>query len=358
MSSVEDILAAENELTHLLGAQQAVVLSTRIRLARNLDGLPFPGWAKVPQRKEIADRCVEALEALPKFRRGHVLRMGDLGDRDRSVLVERHLVSKELASGKSGAAVISRDQTCSVMVNEEDHLRIQVVKAGWHLRGTWHIAEQLDDALGGSLKLAFSDRLGYLTACPTNVGTGLRASAMVHLPGLCLAGHMDKVSRALNQDGLAVRGWLGEGTEAAGNVFQISNQQTLGLSEEAILKHLGGWIKNLVEQEWNARRRLAQEEGEKFVDRLARSLGVLRSARLLTSSEARTMLSHLRLACDMGCLPAERRHLVDRLMIEGQPAHVQARAGQELDSDGRDRRRAAVVREALKDFPEVVPPTV
>ena len=355
--SVEDILAAENELTHLLGAQQAVVLSTRIRLARNLEGLPFPGWAKIPQRKEIADQCVGALEALPKFRRAHVVRMSELGDRDRAVLVERHLVSKELAAGKSGAAVISRDQTCSVMVNEEDHLRIQVVKAGWHLRGTWHIAEQLDDALGGSLKLAFSDRLGFLTACPTNVGTGLRASAMVHLPGLCLAGHMDKVSRALNQDGLAVRGWLGEGTEAAGNVFQISNQQTLGLSEEAILKHLGGWIKNVVEQEWNARHKLAQEEGEKFVDRLARSLGVLRSARLLTSSEAMNMLSHLRLACDMGCLPEEHRHLVDRLMIEGQPAHVQARAGQELDSDGRDRRRAAVVREALKDFPDLVPPS-
>ena len=256
--SVEDILAAESELTHILGGQQAVVLSTRIRLARNLEGLPFPGWAKLPQRKETSDRCVVALEGLPKFRRGHVVRMGELGDRDRAVLVERHLVSKELAAGKSGAAVISRDQTCSVMVNEEDHLRIQVVKAGWHLRGTWHIAEQLDDALGGVLKMAFSDRLGYLTACPTNVGTGLRASAMVHLPGLCLAGHMDKVTRALNQDGLAVRGWLGEGTEAAGNVFQISNQQTLGLYEDAILRHLGGWIKHVVEQEWNARRRLAQ----------------------------------------------------------------------------------------------------
>ena len=158
--SVEDILAAENELTHLLGAQQAVVLSTRIRLARNLEGLPFPGWAKPPQRKETADRCVSALEALPKFRRGHVFRMGELGDRDRAVLVERHLVSKELAGGKNGAAVISRDQTCSVMVNEEDHLRIQVVKAGWHLRGTWHIAEQLDDALGPALRFAFSDQIG------------------------------------------------------------------------------------------------------------------------------------------------------------------------------------------------------
>lgn len=358
MSAVRDILSAENELTHLLGAQQAVVLSTRIRLARNLEGVPFPGWAKSPQRKDVADRCIEALAQLPKFRRGHVLRMGELPDLERAVLVERHLVSKELASGKFGAAVISKDQTCSVMINEEDHLRIQIVKAGWHLRGTWNIAEQLDDALGAALKLAFDDRLGYLTACPTNVGTGLRASAMVHLPGLCLAGHMEKVTRALNQDGLAVRGWLGEGTEAAGNVFQISNQQTLGLSEDAILKHLGGWIKNVVEQEWNARRKLAADEGEKFTDRLARSFGVLRHARLLTSAEAMNMLSLLRLACDMGCLPEERRHLVDRLMIEGQPAHVQLRQGGELDSDGRDRRRAAVVREALRDFPEVGEPTV
>ena len=357
MSAVHDILAAESELTHLLGGQQAVVLSTRIRLARNLDGMPFPGWAKAPQRKEIADRCVEALGRLPKFRRGHVVRMGELPDLERAVLVERHLVSKELASGKSGAAVISKDQTCSVMVNEEDHLRIQVVKAGWHLRATWNIAEQLDEALGGALKLAFDERLGYLTACPTNVGTGLRASAMVHLPGLCLAGHMEKVTRALNQDGLAVRGWLGEGTEAAGNVFQVSNQQTLGLSEEAILKHLGGWIRRLTEQEWNARRKLAADEGEKFADRLARSYGVLRHARLLTSAEAMNMLSHLRLACDMGCLPEERRHLVDRLMIEGQPAHVQFRLGSELDSDGRDRRRAGVVREALRDFPEIADPT-
>ena len=342
--SVEDILAAESELTHLLGGQQAVVLSTRIRLARNLEGLPFPGWAKLPQRKETADRCVGALEALPKFRRGHVVRMGDLGDRDRAVLVERHLVSKELAAGKSGAAVISRDQTCSVMVNEEDHLRLQVLRPGWHLRGTWNLAEQLDDALAAALPLAFSERLGYLTACPTNVGTGLRASAMVHLPGLCLAGQMDKVTRALNQDGLAVRGWLGEGTEAAGNIYQVSNQQTLGLAEEDILKHLGFWIKHLVEQEWNARRKLALDEGEKFVDRLARSFGVLRHARLLSSSEAMNMLSHLRLACDLGCLPEALRDQVDRLLIEGQPAHVQVRHGSPLDSDGRDLRRAAVMR--------------
>ena len=351
--SIDEILTSEVSEEH-----QPIVLSTRIRLARNLDGQPFPGWAKAPQRKEVADLCVDALHQLQRLRKGHVLRMGDLPDLERAVLVERHLVSKELDAGKSGAAVISRDQTVSVMINEEDHLRVQVLRPGWHLRGTWNLAEQLDDAIGAYLKIAFHERLGYLTACPTNVGTGLRASAMVHLPGLCMAGHMEKVTRALSQDGLAVRGWLGEGTEAAGNIFQISNQQTLGLSEEAILHHLSTWIKNLVEQEWNARRKLALDEGEKFIDRLARSLGVLRSARLLTSAEAMNLLSHLRLACDLGCLPEVLRAQVDRLMIEGQPAHIQAKAGEALDSNGRDARRAKALREALRDFPEITEPTV
>lgn len=355
--SVKDILSAENELTHLLGAQQAVVLSTRVRLARNLQNYPFPGWAKEAQRKEIADKCIKALTQLTRFKKAHIFKMSELSDLERTVLVERHLVSKELITGKSGAAVISRDQTCSVMVNEEDHLRIQVVKAGWHLRSTWNIAEQLDDALGSSLEIAFSDKLGFLTACPTNVGTGLRVSAMVHLPGLCLAGHIEKVSRALGQDGLAVRGWLGEGTEALGNIFQISNQQTLGLSEEVIMRHLGNWIKNLVEQEWNARRKLAEEEGPRFIDRLARSLAVLRSAHLLTSVESMNMLSHLRMACDLGYLPETSRHIIDRLIIEGQPAHIQARHGKDLDSDGRDRSRAIAVREALAGLPEITEPT-
>ena len=277
---------------------------------------------------------------------------------ERQILVERHLISRELSSAKSGAGVvISRDQAFSVMLNEEDHLRIQVLRAGLNLRKAWSAINDLDSALEERLDFAFSPTLGYLTACPTNVGTGLRASAMVHLPGLCLSGQMDKVTRALNQDGLAVRGWLGEGTEAAGNIYQVSNQQTLGLAEDDILKHLGFWIKHLVEQEWNARRKLALDEGEKFVDRLARSFGVLRHARLLSSSEAMNMLSHLRLACDLGCLPEALRDQVDRLLIEGQPAHVQVRHGAPLDTDGRDLRRAAVMREALRGFPEVGPPT-
>jgi len=350
--SVRDILSSESELTHMLGAQQAIVLSTRIRLARNLKDRPFPGWAKPAQRAEVADLCLGALGAMPKFRRGHELRMDDLGELERAALVERHLISKELSGGKGGAALISRDQTVSVMVNEEDHIRLQVVRGGWHLRAAWHQAEQLDDALAAALPLAFGEQLGFLTACPTNVGTGLRASAMVHLPGLCLAGHMDKVARALGQDGLAVRGWLGEGSDALGNVFQVSNQQTLGLSEDAILRHLAGWVRHVVEQEQNARQVLLQGEGERFVDRVARALGLLRHARLLTSAEAMASLSLLRMGCDMGILPEAHRAAVDRLMIEGQPGHVQLRAGGELDSDGRDQRRAALIREGLAGMPE------
>ena len=242
------------------------------------------------------------------------------------------------------------------MVNEEDHLRMQVVRAGWHLRAAWHQAEQLDDALGAALPLAFSPQLGFLTACPTNVGTGLRASAMVHLPGLCLAGHMDKVTRALGQDGLAVRGWLGEGSDALGNIYQVSNQQTLGLSEDGILRHLAGWVRNVVEQETNARLVLLRGEGERFVDRIARALGLLRHARLLTSAEAMASLSLLRMGCDLGILPEDRRAAVDRLMIEGQPGHVQLRAGSEIDSDGRDRLRAQLIREGLAGLPEPTPP--
>lgn len=350
--SVRDILSSENELTHMLGAQQAIVLSTRIRLARNLNDHPFPGWAKSAQRAKVAELCLGALNPMPKFRRAHEVRMEALPELERAALVERHLVSKELSGGKGGAALVSRDQTVSVMINEEDHLRVQVVKGGWHLRAAWHIAEQLDDALSSALPLAYSDRLGFLTACPTNVGTGLRASAMLHLPGLCLAGHMDKVARALGQDGLAVRGWLGEGSDAAGNVFQISNQQTLGLSEDAILRHLSGWVRNVVEQEENARLRLIESEGEKFLDRITRAFGTLRHARLLTSGESMANLSLLRLACDVGILPEARRATVDRLMIEGQPAHVQLRAGIELDTEARDARRATTTRETLADFPE------
>ena len=346
------LLENENELTHNIGAQQPIVLSTRIRLARNLNRFPFPGRAKGEQRRELARVCRETLESLPKMKKAQTYAMRDLNEVEKQVLVERHLVSRELSSCKDGMVVISRDQTCSVMINEEDHLRIQVVRGGFHLKRAWKQADSLDTAIEGALDFAFSPSLGYLTACPTNVGTGMRASAMLHLPGLVMAGQMDKVMRALNQDGLAVRGWFGEGSEAFGSIFQISNQQTLGPSETEILNTLSGWLKSVIEQEENARLRLLEDNPEQFFDKLSRSFGVLRHARLLSSSEAMNNLSLMRLACDMGVFPEDYRALVDRLIIENQPGHIQIRTEVELDTHKRDFIRAAIFRESFKQLPD------
>ncbi len=350
--SFSALLDNENELTHNIGAQQPIVLSTRVRLARNLGRFPFPGRAKPEQRREVTRLCREALEALPKMKRAHTFGMAELNEVEKLVLVERHLVSRELAEGKDGTVVISRDQTCSVMINEEDHLRIQVVKGGFHLKRAWKQADAIDSAIEGALDFAYSPTLGYLTACPTNVGTGLRASAMLHLPGLVMADQMEKVVRALNQDGLAVRGWFGEGSEAVGSIFQISNQQTLGPSEADILRSLSGWLKTIIEQEENARLLLLQSDPEKFFDKISRAFGLLRHARLLASSESMNLLSLMRLACDMGVFDESYRVMVDRLIIENQPGHIRVRAEVELDALKRDFIRAAVFRETFKQLPE------
>lgn len=346
------LLDNENELTHNIGAQQPIVLSTRIRLARNLGRYPFPGRAKGEQRKEIARLCRESLEGVTKLKRGHTYPMSELNDIEKQVLVERHLISRELSSCKDGVVMISKDQTCSVMINEEDHLRIQVVKGGFHLKRAWKQADALDSAIEGALDFAYSPTLGYLTACPTNVGTGLRASAMLHLPGLVMSEQMDKVMRALNQDGLAVRGWFGEGSEAFGSIFQISNQQTLGPSEADILQNLSRWLKDIIEQEEDARLRILENDPEKFFDKIARSFGTLRHARMLSSSEAMNLLSLMRLACDMGVFDSDYRVMIDRLIIENQPGHIQIRTDFQLDAMKRDFIRAAVFRESFKALPE------
>lgn len=346
------LLDNENELTHNIGAQQPIVLSTRIRLARNLGRFPFPGRAKGEQRKEIARLCREALETITKIKRGHAYPMSELNDVEKLVLVERHLISRELTSCKDGVVLISKDQTCSVMINEEDHLRIQVVKGGFHLKRAWKQADALDTAIEGALDFAYSPSLGYLTACPTNVGTGLRASAMLHLPGLVMSEQMPKVMQALNADGLAVRGWFGEGSEAFGSIFQISNQQTLGPSEADILQNLSRWLKDIIEQEENARLRILETDPEKFFDKISRSFGTLRHARLLSSSEAMNLLSLMRLACDMGIFDEDYRVMIDRLIIENQPGHIQIRTEIELDAMKRDFIRAAVFRESFKQLPE------
>jgi protein arginine kinase len=326
---------------------------TRIRLARNLAGHRFPGWAADGQRAAILKTCRAALAATAPLTRAAQASIDELSELDRQILVERHLISRELSDAKNGAGVvISPDQTISVMINEEDHLRLQVLRAGFQLKKAWAAIDALDTALEDCLDYAFSPTLGYLTACPTNLGTGLRASAMMHLPALVISGQMEKVVRAVNQLGLAVRGLFGEGSDASGSIFQISNQTTLGESEDTIIKRLGSVLHSIIEHELNARARLVEKDAARLHDKIGRAYGILQHSHLLTSGEAMNLLSLVRLGADLGYFPENSRSLVDRLFIEAQPGHIQHHATKtDLDPAQRDTRRAGHLRTEFAAFP-------
>jgi protein arginine kinase len=236
------------------------------------------------------------------------------------------------------------------MVNEEDHLRIQVLRAGFQLKKAWNAINDLDTALEERLDFAFSSTLGYLTACPTNLGTGMRASAMMHLPALVIAGQMDKVVRAVNQLGMVVRGLFGEGSDASGSIFQISNQTTLGESEEEIIKRLGSVLESIIENEVNARGKLLETDPGKLFDKIGRAYGILRNSHLLSSGEAMNLLSLIRLGVDIGVLPDTQRPIIDRLFIEAQPGHLQHAQKGEFDPARRDLLRAAQLRSEFANF--------
>ncbi len=335
----------------ILGAGP-IVLMTRVRLARNLSRFPFTGWAKEAQRSDILAECTAAVRGLPQMKKGTAFTMEELSDHEKMLLVERHLISRELSASKAGSGVvISRDCSCSIMVNEEDHLRMQVIKPGFQLKRVWKAMNAVDTALEESLDYAFDPELGYLTACPTNLGTGLRASAMMHLPALVITGQMDKIVRALNQLGLVVRGLHGEGTDASGSIFQISNQTTLGESEEAIIDRLHNVLTTIFRQEMNAREKLIEAEPVKLFDKIGRAYGLLQNAHLVTSAEALNLLSLLRLGIDLGGFPEALRVVTNRLIILSQPAHIQHSTDAEADPAQRDILRAGLLRQALADFP-------
>ncbi len=342
---INELIDSHSELTDTAASKSAVVLMTRIRLARNLAGQPFPGWAKEAQKKEIRDQCMQAVAALPQMKRGLAIPVETLDDLQKQILVERHLISRELCHAKSGAGiVISKDQSCVVMVNEEDHLRIQVLRSGFQFKKVWNTINALDTDLEEHVDFAFNPRLGYLSACPTNLGTGIRASAMMHLPGLVISSQMEKVVRAVNQLGMAVRGLFGEGSDASGSIFQISNQTTLGESEEGIIKHLHGVLNTIVEQELNARQKLLETDPNKLSDKVGRAFGILQNGYLLNSGEAMNLLSLIRLGIDLGVFPDTQRAVVDRLFIECQPGHVQHAAKGAFDPAQRDVLRAGRLR--------------
>jgi protein arginine kinase len=350
---IESLIQHERaELTQNTLATGPVLLSTRIRLARNLAGHRFPGRASRSELKSIAAKCSSNLAELNALQGASVFEIGALSELERRVLIERHLVSRELCERpEHSLVVISADQSIAVMVNEEDHLRIQVLRSGLHLRRAWRKMDMLDNALEGCLDFAFSQEFGYLTACPTNLGTGLRASAMMHLPALIIAGHMEKVIRGVNQLGLTVRGLFGEGSEAIGHIFQISNQQTLGESEDAILTRLDKVIKTIRDHELNARLQLLEKNPQKLFDQMGRAFGILSQAHVIHSTEAMNLLSLLRLAVDFGALPDDWRSLMDRMFIECQPGHVQFFGGRDYAPEQRDLARASRLREELARVP-------
>ena len=349
--TIASLIATPSELTDTSNSKSAIVLMTRIRLARNLASHPFPGWAKPAQRESVLTAATDAIAATPQMKRSLSVAVADLSDLERQILVERHLISRELSGAKAGAGVvISRDQTFSVMVNEEDHLRIQVLRSGFNLRKAWNAIDDLDSALEESLDFAFSPTLGYLTACPTNLGTAMRASAMMHLPALVISNQMEKIVRAVNQLGMVVRGLFGEGSDASGSIFQISNQTTLGESEDAIIKRLGAVLQSIIEHELNARAKLIESDAGKLFDKIGRAYGILQNSHLLSSSEAMNLLSLIRLGVDLGAFPEANRAIADRLLIEAQPGHLQHAQKGEFDPAQRDVLRAARLRSEFANF--------
>jgi len=347
------VMSSAGEWLRGEGPHHQVVVSSRVRLARNLRQRPFPGWAKKAERTQILEQIKPQVEQLPEMQDSFSEHLQDLSALEKQVLVERHLISREHAAKNVGSAVVmNRKQTLSIMINEEDHLRMQSIRSGLQLKSAFRLVDKVDSTLEAKLDIAYDEKLGYLTACPTNVGTGMRASAMLHLPGLVLSDLINQVIQAVNKIGLAVRGLYGEGTEAMGNLFQISNQTTLGEKEEEIIARLTKVIETIIEKEHDARQVLIQKKSDTLSDQIGRAYGVLTYAHAMTSKEALNLLSVMKLGVDLGAFPEDRRLPIDELFIETQPAHLQKASQQKLNAEERDFLRAQIIRDRLKLFPK------
>src|SRR5438552_5034428 len=326
-----------------------IVISSRIRLARNVGGSPFLSRASRNQRQHLETKIRDTILAAQISTQTRYVDLDSAPEIDRTLLVERHLISKPHAAAEGARGVaIGEDETVSIMVNEEDHLRLQVLRSGLQLEEAWEQINQIDDALESKLDWSFHPRFGYLTACPTNVGTGIRVSVMLHLPALKLTGEIEKVFRAAKEMRLAVRGLYGEGTEATGDFYQISNQTTLGKSEDDIIsdfKHLV--IPKIIDYEHHARRTLLNDRTIALDDKVCRALGTLRSARLLGSEEVLFFLSHIRMGLNLKRLKDIDLQTINELFLLTQPAHLQKMQGKKLEGDTRRAARAEFVRHKL-----------
>ncbi len=328
--------------------EDGMVISCRARLARNLASVPFAQRSSDEQQEGVIDRVLTAARTSSQMSHGIFYKMNALQNSDRRLLVERHLVSPALANSKGPRGVLfNPDELLSVMINEEDHLRLQAILPGLQTTEAWKQIDGLDDELGVGLDYACSDELGFLTACPTNTGTGLRVSVLIHLPALALTDDMQRVTRGLTHMSFTVRGVYGEGTNAAGNLFQVSNQTTLGKSEEQIVESLTKVTRELIEWERNAQETLLGDARSQIEDKVWRAYGILSHARVLSSQEFMNLLSALRLGRTLSIVDDISSKFMNHLMIETQPSHLESHAGEPLKPEDRDVVRAQTVRQRM-----------
>lgn len=333
-----------------VGPDSDIVISTRIRIARNLRQHPFPLLATDSQAEAVVQKITDVMGQKEMSAKGpfELVKMEDLNPLEKRVLVEKHLISPNLAQdSRKGAVLLKEDESVSIMINEEDHIRIQVLMPGFQLTEAWEAGTSIDDIFEKYVDYAFDEKRGYLTSCPTNAGTGIRASVMLHLPALVMTQQISQILQAINQVGLVVRGLYGEGSEALGNLFQLSNQVTLGMSESDILSNLYSVANQIIQQERTARQYLFEHSRTALEDRICRSYGILLYARTVESKEASQRLSDVRLGIEMGVIKNLTSLVLNELLVSTQPGFLQQHAGQKLTPEQRDERRARLIRERL-----------
>ncbi|MFH1269695.1 MAG: protein arginine kinase [Candidatus Omnitrophota bacterium] len=345
---LSDLINHASEWLKGTGPNSDIVISSRIRLARNLDKIPFPHWAEKKQTEEVLGLITEAAGKVDYLKGTTAFKLADLDSVDKQFLVERHLMSYEHAQKADNKAIMIDDkEILSIMINEEDHIRMQVMQSGFNIFEAWDIINKIDDCLSKELHFAFLADWGYLTACPTNTGTGMRGSVMLHLPALVMSAQINRVLAAISKLSFTTRGLYGEGTKATGNFFQVSNQVSLGHSEGDIIENINGLIRQIIEQEGQAREMLLSRNRALLEDRVSRSFGILKSAHIITSQETIELLSMLRLGCDLGIVKDINRSTINELFITTQPAHLQKLESKKLSSQERDVKRAELIRNKL-----------
>lgn len=333
-----------------MGNSKNIVLTSRIRLARNLSGIPFPHMLSSDKSEEIINEVNASIigSDINKKNEFRLIKLRELNNLERLSMVEKHLISKEHANNYENAGVLINNlNNISIMINEEDHIRLQVMQDNFNLKEIYELASEIDDVIEEKTTYAYDSKLGYLTSCPTNLGTGIRASVMVHLPALSLIKNIDNIIETVNQVGMTIRGFYGEGSNSMGNFYQISNQITLGLSEDEIINNIVGVTKKIIDNENSARGLIMKKQALEVEDDIYRSLGMLKYTRLITTSECLNLLSKVRMGIELSIINDIDIKSIDNLFFRVQPATIQLGNGGELDNRGRDVERARIVRETL-----------